>query len=159
MKKSLKPVIMWEAHEYIFREKTNDWYWAVGIIGACAAIVALVFGNILFGLLLIVATFTLCLYGAKKPVYLHVEVNHSGVMINRVLYPYITLKSFWVDNNSHLGTHSRLVLKSKKIASQMIVIPLNGVHPEELRDFLLDHIPEAEHVEPLAHHLLQLIGF
>lgn len=155
----LRPGIIWETHEYLYQEKTTDWYWGAGIITVSLAILSIVFGNALFAVVILVGGIALCLFGARLPNHLRFEVNHSGLMIDRTLYPYKTLESFWVEDNRHLGAHSKVLFKSKKLVTPLIVIPLEDVDPEHLRDFLLDHIPEVEHSEPFAQKLLEYFGF
>jgi hypothetical protein len=41
----------------------------------------------------------------------------------------------------------------------MIAIPLEGAEPEDIRDFLLDHIVEDHHAEPIGQQLLDYFGF
>ncbi|MES3006087.1 MAG: hypothetical protein V4664_04025 [Patescibacteria group bacterium] len=155
----LRPAIIWETHEYLFQEKTTDWYWAAGIISVSLAVLSIFFGNVLLALLILIGGFALCVFGARRPNHLRFEINHTGLLIDRTLYPYKTLDSFWVENNIHLDLHSKVIFKSKRIVTPLIVIPLEEVDPEMLRDFLLDHLPEEEHSEPLAQKLLELLGF
>jgi len=54
-----KFLIEWDAHEYEHRERSPDWFWAVGIISVSVAVAAVIFGNIIFGILVIIAAFTL----------------------------------------------------------------------------------------------------
>ncbi len=158
-----KDPFIWQAHEYIFQEKTSDWYWAVGIIGASVAVISLIFGNIIFALLIALCTFCLMLFGAKEPALVRFEINKTGVLIDRRLYPYGTLQSFWVEDNRHRGHQSKLFLKSKRLAVPLIAVPLEGheegVNPEDIRDFLLDHLLEDEHAEPLGQKVLEFFGF
>ncbi len=155
---TLRPAIVWEAHEFVFQEKTSDWYWAVGIIAISIAVLAVIYGNTLLALLSLIAGFTLSLFAAKQPHFMRFETNNSGVIIEQTLYPYATLDSFWVENNVHLDLESKLILKSKHI-NPLIVIPLSTINPEIMRDFLLDHLPEAVHTEPFAHKLFEYFGF
>lgn len=155
----LRPAIVWQTHEYIYQEKTTDWYWGTGIIAVSLAILAIFFGNILLALLTLIGGFTLCLFGARRPNHLRFEINHSGLLIERTLYPYATLESFWVEDNRHLDMHSKVIFKSKQMITPLIVLPLDDVDPEHMRDFLLDHLPEVEHSEPMSQKLLEYLGF
>lgn len=157
--RTLRPAIVWETHEYVYQDKTSDWYWAAAIVSVSLAILAIFFNNILLALLIIVSGFTLCLFAARRPNHYRFEINHIGLLVDRTLYPYATLESFWVEDNRHLDTHSKVIMKSKRLATPLIVIPLDEIDPEHLRDFLLDHLPEAEHSEPLVQKLLERVGF
>ena len=129
--KPKKPGISWKALEYEHKEKHPDWFWSLGVIVLAGAVTAIIFGNILFAILLVVGAFTLALYASRKPEHIHVTLSDRGVIINKRLYPYLTLDSFWVED----------------------------VSPDEVRDFLLNHLPEEEHEEPLAHRIMERLGF
>jgi hypothetical protein len=150
---------IWETEEYFFQEKTADWYWAVGIIGVSVSILAVIFGNGLFALLILLSTFALALFGSKRPNTVRFEVGKKGVMIGNTLYPFGTLDSFWVEDNRHLGRPSKLMVKSRQLIVPLIAIPLDEIDPEELRDFLLDHLLEDHHIEPLGQKVLEYFGF
>jgi hypothetical protein len=154
-----KDPFIWETNEYFFQEKTSDWYWSVGIIGVSIAILSAIFGNGLFALLLLLSTFALALFGSKKPNILRFEVSKKGIMIGNTLYPFGTLDSFWVEDNRHINRPSKLIIKSRKIIVPLIAIPLDDVNPEDVRDFLLDHLLEDHHIEPLGQKLLEYFGF
>ena len=59
--------IAWQTFEYQNRARSSDWFWVVGIIAISAAAAAILFKNFLFGILIIIATFTLMLQAARKP--------------------------------------------------------------------------------------------
>lgn len=154
-----KDPFIWQAHEYYFQAKTTDWYWAVGIIGASIAIISIIYGNVLFAMLVLISTFALSVFASKEPPLVRFEINKSGVLIGKTLFPYGTLDSFWVEDNKHLGHPSQLFIKSKKVIVPLIAIPLEGTDPEDIRDFLLDHLLETPHTEPLGQKLLEYFGF
>lgn len=154
-----KDPFIWQAHEYYFQEKNSDWYWAVGIVGFSIAVIAAIFGNILFALLVLISTFALSMFASKEPRIIRFEINKSGIIIEKTLYPYATLESFWVEDNKHLNRPSQLFLKSQRTLVPLIAIPLEGVDPEDIRDFLLDHLLEDHHTEPLGQKILEYFGF
>jgi hypothetical protein len=49
-----------------YSEKSNDWFWAVGIITLTAAALAFIFGNIIFGIFIIVGVFSLVIHSVAK---------------------------------------------------------------------------------------------
>lgn len=154
-----KDPFIWEEHEYYFQEKTSDWYWAVGIIGVSIAILAIIFNNTLFAVLVLLSTFALSLFASKEPKVVRFEINKSGILIANTLFPFGTLDSFWVEDNKHINRPSHLYIKSKKLIVPLIVIPLGQTNPEDVRDFLLDHLLETPHSEPLGQKILEYFGF
>jgi len=147
------------APESFLREKTSDWYWAVGIITLCVAVISIIFGNVLFGLIVVIGGFILSIFAARRPDLVRFEINKSGILINRRLYPFGTLESFFVEDNIHHEMQSKLLVKSQHLMVPLIVIPLEGVDPKEIRDFLLDHLLEEHHQESLGQKIMEGLGF
>ena len=148
--------IEWEDYEYEYRHKTSDWYWAVGIITVSIAVASILYGNILFAILIIIGAFTLSLHATHQPRIIHFELNDHGVVINKLLYPYNTLESFWVENRDN---NNRILFKSKKLLMPYIVMPLGTIMPETAMAFLDMHLPEEEHLEPIFQKIMEYLGF
>src|SRR5258706_15804151 len=86
----------WSALEYEERERSPDWFWALGIIVATSSIAAIIFGNYFFAALLILSGVLLGFFAIKKPDLVTYELNNKGLKIRNRLYPYENIKSFWV---------------------------------------------------------------
>ena len=152
----MQPLIAWDAPEHIYKEKNNDWYWAVGIITITAAVLAVIFNNVIFGILILVSAFALVTHASVKPRIFHYEINDRGVIVNDILYPFLTLESFWI--NAH-DEFPKILIKSHKTFMPFITIYIEEVDPEDVRDILLNYIAETEHQEPISQLLLERIGF
>jgi hypothetical protein len=150
-------LLEWETYEYPPKNHTTDWYWAVGIIAVSIALVSIIFGDLIFGILILIAAFTLCLYAARPPRMVHFELNRRGLLIDKRLYPYDTIESFWIEERT---VHSRLLLKSKKTMMPYIIVPLSAdLNLEDLQQFLLQYLKQKEHHEPLSHQIIEYLGF
>lgn len=148
--------IGWQTLAYEHRAKSPDWYWALGIIAVSGAVAAFFFENYLFSVLILIGAFTMALYGAKHAPLLTVEIGERGVRVDHTLYPYLSLKSFWVTTDAE----PKLMIQSQKTFVPYIVIPLSDdVDPLIVREALLPFIEEQEHVEPLPHRLMDYLGF
>ncbi len=157
--------ISWQAYEYEHRERSADWYWALGILAIAAAVTAILFSDILFGVLILIAAFTMALFAARPPRLLTFEIGERGIKVGRHFFPYLSLHSFWVETG-HEGHRPALILRSKKALSPHIVLPLSSRNPSvrfpdphEVRDSVLSKLPEEEQRESLAEHLLEFFGF
>lgn len=146
----------WEAHEYVHTDKSTDWYWSVGLIAITLAVIAILMHNLLFAVVIIVATAALLMLSVRKPRLIKFEINSRGVVIDDLLYPYSTLDSFWVEDKFFVD---KLILKSQKPLMPLIVIPFTDINPEEMRDTMLQYLHEEEHEEPLSHSLMERLGF
>lgn len=152
----IEPIIEWNAPEHYHTTKNTDWYWAVGVIAVTAAVLAFIFGNIIFGIFLIVASVALMLRASKKPHIIHYEINDRGIVADNTLYPFLSLESFWIDAHQR---PSKILLKSQKFFMPYISIEIDEVNPEDVRDVLLNYIAETEHAEPLTQKILERFGF
>lgn len=149
--------MQWDVLEHTYTEKSNDWYASVFIIAG--ALVALMFylKNYLSVALVIIGTFTFLLLAVRKPEIITVKLTKSGITAGDTTYPYSTLDAFSV--YEHENVH-KIILESKSFFAPLHVIPIaEGVDLEEVREFLLDYLPEKEMHEPLAHILMERLEF
>lgn len=149
-------LISWSAPEHPYNEKKSDWYWSVGIITLALAAVALIFGNVITGIFIIVAAVALVLHASHPPQMVRYEINDRGIVANDTLYPFLTLESFWIP---HDETPAKIIIKSRKLFMPYIVIYMDDVDPEKVREVMLTYIAETMHREPMLVHLLERFGF
>jgi hypothetical protein len=149
-------LISWNAPAHFYVEKRQDWYWVVGIITLAIAAVCILLGQIITGLFVIVAAVALVLHASHPPKRIHCEVNDRGIVVDTVLYPFLTLDSFWIPHDEY---PHKILLKSRKLLMPLFVIYIDEVDPESIREVLLKYIAETEHREPLLKHLLERLGF
>lgn len=148
--------ISWKTIEYLHREKTSDWYWIVGIITISIALISIILNNVIFAILIIISSFTLSLFASKKPELITVDINNLGITVGKNHYPYKDLDSFWIETRD---AHPRILFKSKKVFMPFIMVLLEDVEPESIRELLSKYLLEEEHTEPLLEKLLLYFGF
>ncbi|TAL48791.1 hypothetical protein EPN83_03290 [Patescibacteria group bacterium] len=146
----------WQAHEYEERVRGADWFWAVGILTVAISVTAVILGNILFALVILLSGFSLSLYAARKPRLVDIVLSDKGVRIDNYFYPYHALESFWVDEHS---SSPKALIKSQKLFMPYIIVPLVEVNPEWVRHYLSRHLPEIFHSESVFHKLMDHLGF
>lgn len=149
--------IQWEAPEHRHIEKTSDWYWAVSIIAIAAAVVSMIFEDVLFGVVILLAASTMILFGHRHPKMMPFEINMRGVRCGTDLYLFPSLESFTIDEENHAGP--QLILKSKHYFMPLIIIPLPEEYIDEIDALLSAKLPEEHLEEPLSHRLLEFFGF
>ncbi|MFZ2523654.1 MAG: hypothetical protein WAW92_04700 [Minisyncoccia bacterium] len=148
--------ITWKTYEHIHTDKTSDWYWIVGIITISLAIISILLNNIIFAILIVVASFTLSLFASRKPNVVNVTLSDAGVAVGTVFYPYEELISYWVEIRD---AHPRLIIKSKKAFMPFIGVLLDDVDPDKVGEFLGRHLANEENIEPFFEKLLIYLGF
>lgn len=151
--------IHWTGYEFEYKERTADWFWAVGIIFVCITIVSFLYGNAIFGLFILLSGIMVLINSNKPPRLINYELTTNGLMIDDKLYPYIDFKTFWVTESKF--DSPKLLLRTNKITNPIYIITIETdyVDPKAVRDFLLDHIPEEEIRESLSLKFMDFLGF
>jgi hypothetical protein len=149
--------ISWQGYEYDYHEKSSDWFWALGIIGISSAVTAIIFSNVLFALLILIGAFTMALFAVKKPHLVHFEINRKGILIDKAFYPFNTLESFWITQDSK--GHDTLIVKSDRVITPYLFIPLTNTEEEVVHQALKEKLTEEELHEPVAHRIFEFFGF
>ena len=152
-----KPLLLWEAPEYIHYDKGTDWYWWAGLVAVILLGLAIWQGSFLFGVLVLIGWFTVVLYAAKKPRTISFALSEKGVLVEKTIYPWNSLKSFWIFYNPPI--HKELSLKSKKNIMPYIKIPLGDADPDKIKEIVSKFLPEDEQQESLIDSLAHIARF
>jgi len=148
--------LKWSAPEYHHYQRSNDWFWAVGIITFSISVLAFVFDNALFGVLILLSAGILIFYTVRVPQDVDYEINKRGVVIGKDLHPYLTIESFWIETR---GSEPIIILKSKKAIMPYIIIPLHEDSVDEVSAVLHEFLEEKELAEPTSHKVMEYLGF
>ena len=148
--------ISWDVVTHVHKERTADWYWALGLVAVVAAGVSIWLANILFAIIILVAAGSLGVLAARGPREHNVHISEKGISIDGTLYAYRALKSFWVDKNPE---YPRLYLLTHGIMAPHIMLPLDStVQGEQIRSYLRPRLEEVEQEPHFGEHILELIG-
>ncbi len=149
--------IEWEAPEHHHIEKSGDWYWALGIIAIVAAVIAVLLGNVLFAILILLASVLMAFVSMRGPAVIPFSISKRGVRVDDKLYPYPTLASFCIDEEDPRGP--QLLIRAAGALVPLIIIPLPEEAVDEIDEILAERLPEEHLEESLAHRLLEFFGF
>lgn len=151
--------ISWEALEHIEAERSDDWFWIVGIIAIGGAVLAIYFNNLLFALLILIGVFSIFLQANTEPRVMKYELNRKGLVVGDRLYPYSTLESYYVVDEDGWD-RDRILFKSTKTFMPLLVVPLGEDNdPEEVSDFLIQYLDEEHLEESVIEKISLLLGF
>lgn len=151
--------LLWIAHEHQHAEHGRDWYWALGIVAVATAGIAVIFGNYLFALLIVVAALSMGLVAKRPAEPSTFKLDDRGLHTNDMLYPYDAISEFWV---SELEEEPILIVNTTRFLMPHLVIPLpaDQVEIEEVREFLRTQgVTETELREPISLRILEFFGF
>ena len=148
--------ISWSAPEYEERERSSDWFWALGIIAVTAALTAIIYRNYFFAILILLSGGLLYMFAHKSPEWIDYELTEKGLRIKARLYLYENIFSFWVQR----GEKPLLFVKTERFFIPIISIPINADLAPEIREkFLEKDVPEEEMVEHVSEKIMDFLGF
>ncbi len=148
----------WDTYEYEHREKSTDWFWALGILVVIGAAIAFITKNLLFGFLILLSGFMIGIFANRKNPPLSIEISDRGININNDLITFGSISGFWMYRNP-TGVR-KLILKTNRNMSPIVSLPLpEDMRAADLREFLLQNIQEIELRESFTDLLLEKIGF
>jgi len=154
------PTLEWKSFEHNHKdEKSQDWFWALGFVVVAVAVAAILLGNILFGILIILAGIVLGLSVNQKPKEITYSITTRGVVVDGFLYPYKNLEAFWIDETSHPKRDMLIIDAQKPLIPHLIIHLPKSVDKDALQDMLLDYLPEEELYEPASHRIAEMFGF
>lgn len=151
------PLFEWYGEPYAFEERGSDWFWALGIVAVAAALTAILFGNILLALVILVGAAVLGLQ-AKQPIRTHhFAVYENGVAIDDNLYLYEDMRDFAILEFIDPEQPPALSIKTNHILAPHLWIPINDHDPVVIYDYISNHLPEGMHEESLLDRITSLL--
>jgi len=151
-----REVLRWSAYEHEHIERGADWYWALGIVAVCAALVSILFHDFLFAVLILVATVTIALHAQHPPDVSEFELSRRGIRINGTMHRYEEIIAFWVED--HDVERPLLLIDTIKFLAPNLIIPIEDVDPHDVRDYLIQRVAEVPMKEPVGHKILEFFG-
>lgn len=150
-------ILSWEAPEFEEKEKSPDWYWALGIIAICGIVISIIYKNYLFAVFIAIGSVTMGMFGNQKPKMIRYELSHSGLRINEDLMPLETLKGYAI---REIGKERKqiLIIESSKMFAHILTIPVQNSMVQDIKKEL-EKVPEKDLREPTAHQIMDAIGF
>jgi hypothetical protein len=150
------PKIEWQALEYEERERTRDWFWALGIVIVTASLASIILSNYFFAALIIIGGALLWFFASQKPQTISYELNERGLKAKNHLYLYENIKSFWVE----IEKKPVLFIKSERVFMPMISVPIARENADRIRSVMLaQDITEEPMQEHISDKIMDQLGF
>ena len=148
--------IEWSAPEYEDKERSRDWFWAFGIIVVTTSVTSIIYGNYFFAVLLILGGVMLGFFAIKKPDTIYYELDEKGLRMMNRLYPYESIKSFYVRDEEK----SILLIRSERFFMPIVSIPIEKNLVSIIRNKMLsNNITEGEIKEHPSEKIMEFLGF
>ena len=157
--------LSWTVLEYEEKDRSPDWFWALGIIVVTSSIAAIIFGNYFFAVLLILSGLLLGFFAIKKPDTVTYELNARGLKIRNRLYPYENIKSFWVQLDMKRETNQEILkpilfIHSERVFMPILSIPIYEELAQDIHSIMLSqNVAEVEMKEHPSEKIMEVLGF
>lgn len=146
-------LLEWQAPEFEMLPRDHKWYFYI----TAALLVVIAYALYTNGLIMAI-TFILIgvlgyIYIHKEPRILNFSITEEGIIAGREIYDFDNMRSFWIfyeeDGLQVISFHSHSYLLP------YLHVPIHDQDPAEIREILLDYLPEEKHalgaVETLEH--------
>lgn len=130
----------WEVPEFQDYTRGKRWYIVASIIGLSLLIYSIYTANLLFGMIIIIASVTLVKIDKSKPNNLQFIITTKGIVLGDKYYEYGDVHSFYIVYDP--PEVSNLFIEFKNVLRPRINIPLFEQNPIEIRKVLKKNINE-----------------
>lgn len=149
--------IVWEAPEFRHYEKTYGWYVTVAAVTVLLVGFFTIQGDIFAAVTMLVLGLIVLFFARQKPETVVIELSSKGVKFGDLIFPYKQLKYFWVVSTEN---HKTVNFHTNTLVNNTVILELEQQDPEEVRLFLLQHLPEHSEVrETPIQRLIHTIKF
>jgi hypothetical protein len=148
--------LKWKAPEFYRTERHPDWEWMIGIVAFVSIIIAIIFKNFLFALIILLGAYSLIALERKDPNWPEIEISNTGIKVGNDFYSFDSVRSFWVEDNKDIDV---LILHSGRFLFPYIHIYFNEIDPVAVRQILAKYLPEVKPVETVVEKIMEYFGF
>ena len=149
--------ISWQAPEFKHYEKTAGWYVTLIAVAILIAGFFIVQKDIFAAVTTIILAGLVVLFSRQKPEIVPIEIDSKAVKFGKIEFPYKQIKHFWVVHNER---HKTINLRTTTYVNNTIILELGDQNPDEVRNFLMQYLPEHEATEEtFAQRLMHWLKF
>lgn len=149
----------WDGKEYASEERGADWYWALGIVTVAAALVAILFSNVLLALVILAGASTVALQAAKHRRTHHFSILDNGIAIDDNLYLYEDMRDFAILEYLDESLPDALSIKTNHLLAPHLLIPIHDYDPVTIYEYITNHLPEGRHEETMLDRVTAALRF
>ena len=150
--------IEWSAPEYSHKERSNDWFWTIGIITIIACGIALWLRNNVFAIFLLISGGCLIMFTMRHPRDITYIIETKGLSMGKDLHPWKDIKSFNIKDDEP-GIYAKLLIETSKYVLPIYTIPLPKNEMDEVKEVLLKVSKRSEINESQSMLFMEKLGF
>lgn len=150
--------IIWQAPEYLYREKDVSWYWLSIIITALLVLISLWQRNFLFLVFVVIAEAMILFWAKEYPKNIEFKLDSKGIQIGNIkTYPFDDLEGYHLHEENDYA--AELILKTRNRFNPFVKILVSIDDIPAIKEFLQIHLNEVEYDESLHDRISKIIGF
>ena len=130
----------WQFPEYNQYERSRIWYVLMLALLGVMIVFAILTGNFLFAIILVLVAFISVLQRFQPPLAVDASINDKGLQIGSKYIPFKDLSSFWLVYDPPMT--KVLYLGFKKGPYGNLAVPLEDANPLEIRKILKEFLEE-----------------
>ncbi len=135
-------ILSWHAPEHLHYNRGIVWKIIAVLFVAAAIILGYVYDDWTFSVAVMAFALVYYLFHREKPQIVNVKISDIGIKVGHRRYPFSKIKAFWIHYEPPY-TNSLMIRVSNDLAVD-IEIQLYDQNPSEVRELLLEKIPELE---------------
>ncbi len=130
----------WQFPEFVKYQRNRRWYIIAGISVALLLIYSAFTANILFAMIIIIASIIFIINQKRDPKMISFKISEEGIVVDETLYEWPEIKNFWIIYEP--PKVKNLYFEFKSLLLPRLPIPLQDQDPIKIREVLLDYIDE-----------------
>jgi hypothetical protein len=151
-------IVSWEVPEFNKHERGRWWYALFGLIAVALIAYAVLSGNFLFAVIILIGGFVMILTDARHPRPVSVTVTTEGVVVGNRFYDYDEMRHFAIVYKPAFDL-KRVYFEFKSPMKQRLSLALFDINPLYLREHLSKYLAEDldRNEEPLSEFVSRLL--
>lgn len=140
----------WKFLEFEKPERGMRWYFFATIVAGLLLLYSILTHNYIFGVIIILVALIYFLYDLHDAPETSLSITTAGIEVGRKFIKYRDIVNFWIIYKP--GVTTSLYFKPRVFAIPLLSIPLMDQDPLQIREILLQYLPEnlTEEDEPLS---------
>jgi hypothetical protein len=148
--------MVWSVTTHEHRERSTDWYWALGLVAVAGAVASVFFGNTLLAIILLLGLGSIGFLAVRGPREHQVKIDHRGVTIDGTRHPFTSIHSFWVETDRE---PPHLFMTLGGVLTPHLSLALDDLsQARSVREHLLKHVTEEEQGPHVGEYLAEIFG-
>ncbi len=134
------PQIVWETWDRPAINRGRSWYLVAFFLAGACIVYALLGGNYIFALIILMFGMLLILRGIYKPKRILTGITDQGIVVNETFYPYELFK--WFSICYRPPETKKLYLTFTGRFTPQMSIDLEDIDPSLIREYLINNLLE-----------------